>query len=62
MCAGVEDLIQGYGARRCVCCALKIRQGENLQGKITVCKNRKDPRALLVSLTIRDVKQTYSIQ
>ncbi|KAI1904611.1 hypothetical protein AGOR_G00007400 [Albula goreensis] len=39
-----------------------VQSGENLQGKITVCKNRKDPRALLVSLTIRDVKQTYSIQ
>lgn len=39
-----------------------LHEGEDLPGKITVRKNRKDPRALLVTLQIGDRKQTYSLQ
>ncbi|KAG7473683.1 hypothetical protein MATL_G00098450 [Megalops atlanticus] len=41
---------------------IPVQSGEDLQGKITVRKNRKDPRALLLTLSIRDMKQTYSLQ
>lgn len=36
--------------------------GEELQGKITVRKNKKDPRSLWVTFELRDRKQTYSLQ
>uniref|UniRef100_A0A673HLU3 type I protein arginine methyltransferase n=1 Tax=Sinocyclocheilus rhinocerous TaxID=307959 RepID=A0A673HLU3_9TELE len=36
--------------------------GEELPGQITVHKNRKDPRALLITLDIAGRKQTYSLQ
>ncbi|KAG8001184.1 hypothetical protein GBF38_006742 [Nibea albiflora] len=36
--------------------------GEELQGKITVRKNKKDPRSLLVTFDLRDRKLTYSLQ
>ncbi|XP_061078228.1 protein arginine N-methyltransferase 3 [Conger conger] len=41
---------------------IPVQTGEELNGRIAVRKNRKDPRALLVSLSVRDVKQTYSLQ
>lgn len=39
-------------------CAL----GEELRGKISVRKNKKDPRSLLVTFDLRDRKLTYSLQ
>lgn len=36
--------------------------GEELPGQITVHKNRKDPRALLITLEVAGRKQTYSLQ
>ncbi|KAJ8252077.1 hypothetical protein COCON_G00213890 [Conger conger] len=41
---------------------IPVQTGEELNGRIALRKNRKDPRALLVSLSVRDVKQTYSLQ
>nr|XP_019954970.1 PREDICTED: protein arginine N-methyltransferase 3 [Paralichthys olivaceus] len=41
---------------------ISVQAGEELQGKITVRKNKKDPRSLLVTLELRDRKQTYSLQ
>ncbi|KAM9766083.1 protein arginine N-methyltransferase 3 [Menidia menidia] len=41
---------------------LSVQAGEDLQGKITVRKNKKDPRSLFVTLNLRDRKQTYSLQ
>uniref|UniRef100_A0A672Y8C8 type I protein arginine methyltransferase n=1 Tax=Sphaeramia orbicularis TaxID=375764 RepID=A0A672Y8C8_9TELE len=41
---------------------LSVQAGEELQGKITVRKNKKDPRSLLVTFDLRDRKQTYSLQ
>ncbi|KAI4877009.1 hypothetical protein NFI96_019728, partial [Prochilodus magdalenae] len=35
---------------------------DELRGRITVRKNRKDPRALLVTLSLADRRQTYSLQ
>ncbi|KAG7277219.1 hypothetical protein CRUP_000448 [Coryphaenoides rupestris] len=35
---------------------------KELQGTIRVLKNKKDPRSLLVKLSLRDRKQTYSLQ
>ncbi|XP_062248427.1 protein arginine N-methyltransferase 3 [Platichthys flesus] len=40
---------------------MSVQAGEELQGKITVRKNKKDPRSLLVTLELRDRKQTYSL-
>uniref|UniRef100_H2UUN9 Protein arginine N-methyltransferase 3 n=1 Tax=Takifugu rubripes TaxID=31033 RepID=H2UUN9_TAKRU len=39
-----------------------VKAGEDLQGKITVRKNKKDPRSLLVTFDLRDRKLTYSLQ
>ncbi|KAM7015313.1 protein arginine N-methyltransferase 3 [Tautogolabrus adspersus] len=39
-----------------------VKAGEELRGKITVRKNKKDPRSLLVTFDLRDRKQTYSLQ
>ncbi|CAJ1049575.1 protein arginine N-methyltransferase 3 [Xyrichtys novacula] len=39
-----------------------VQAGEELRGKITVRKNKKDPRSLLVTFDLRDRKQTYSLQ
>jgi hypothetical protein len=36
--------------------------GEELQGMIKVIKNKKDPRSLLVTLSLRDRRQTYMLQ
>ncbi|KAK3533894.1 hypothetical protein QTP70_034111, partial [Hemibagrus guttatus] len=41
---------------------IPVQSGDELQGQITVCKNRKDPRALIVTLNIADEKQTYCVQ
>lgn len=39
-----------------------IKAGEALKGKITVHKNKKDPRSLIVTLTLNSSTQTYSLQ
>lgn len=39
-----------------------VKAGEDLPGHISVRKNRKDPRALLITLNIAGHKQTYSLQ
>lgn len=39
-----------------------VQTGEELKGKITVRKNKKDPRSLLVTFELRDRKLTYSLQ
>lgn len=36
--------------------------GEELQGNITVRKKRKDPRALLITISLNNMKQIYSLQ
>uniref|UniRef100_A0A8C2CES4 type I protein arginine methyltransferase n=1 Tax=Cyprinus carpio TaxID=7962 RepID=A0A8C2CES4_CYPCA len=41
---------------------IPVKTGEELRGQITVHKNRKDPRALLITLDIAGRKQTYSLQ
>ncbi|KAM8807323.1 protein arginine N-methyltransferase 3 [Eudromia elegans] len=41
---------------------IPVEAGEALRGKITVCKNRKDPRSLFITLSLKDAKQTYSLQ
>uniref|UniRef100_A0A8C1WXN2 type I protein arginine methyltransferase n=1 Tax=Cyprinus carpio TaxID=7962 RepID=A0A8C1WXN2_CYPCA len=41
---------------------IPVKTGEELPGQITVHKNRKDPRALLITLDIAGRKQTYSLQ
>ncbi|XP_077569428.1 protein arginine N-methyltransferase 3 [Stigmatopora nigra] len=38
-----------------------VQAGEELRGKITVCKNKKDPRSLCVTFELRDKKLTYSV-
>ncbi|KAI4830183.1 hypothetical protein KUCAC02_001833, partial [Chaenocephalus aceratus] len=39
-----------------------VQAGEELQGKITVRKNKKDPRSLFVTFDLRDRKLIYSLQ
>ncbi|GCB69912.1 hypothetical protein scyTo_0008471, partial [Scyliorhinus torazame] len=41
---------------------IKVKKGDILQGKIACCKNRKDPRSLMITISINNVKQTYSLQ
>ncbi|XP_068429571.1 protein arginine N-methyltransferase 3 isoform X2 [Clinocottus analis] len=41
---------------------VSVQAGEELRGKITVRKNRKDPRSLWVTFDLGDRKQTYSLQ
>ncbi|XP_048041389.1 protein arginine N-methyltransferase 3 isoform X2 [Megalobrama amblycephala] len=41
---------------------IPAKTGEELPGQITVHKNRKDPRALLITLDIAGRKQNYSLQ
>uniref|UniRef100_A0A672GYX5 type I protein arginine methyltransferase n=1 Tax=Salarias fasciatus TaxID=181472 RepID=A0A672GYX5_SALFA len=41
---------------------LPVQAGEELLGKITVRKNKKDPRSLFVTFDLRDRKQTYILQ
>lgn len=39
-----------------------VKAGEGLKGKITVHKNKKDPRSLIVTLTLNNSTQTYGLQ
>ncbi|XP_078077125.1 protein arginine N-methyltransferase 3 [Mustelus asterias] len=39
-----------------------VKKGDILQGKIVCCKNRKDPRSLIITISINNMKQTYSLQ
>ncbi|XP_040190694.1 protein arginine N-methyltransferase 3 [Rana temporaria] len=41
---------------------IDIKAGEILAGKIFVRKNRKDPRSLLITLTLDSATQTYIVQ
>ncbi|XP_030621704.1 protein arginine N-methyltransferase 3 [Chanos chanos] len=41
---------------------IPVHAGEELPGQITVRKNKKDPRSLLVTLAVADRKQSYSVQ
>nr|XP_046251007.1 protein arginine N-methyltransferase 3 [Scatophagus argus]XP_046251017.1 protein arginine N-methyltransferase 3 [Scatophagus argus]XP_046251024.1 protein arginine N-methyltransferase 3 [Scatophagus argus] len=41
---------------------VSVQAGEELQGKITVRKNKKDPRSLLVTFDLGDKKLAYSLQ
>ncbi|KAM4743818.1 LOW QUALITY PROTEIN: protein arginine N-methyltransferase 3 [Anableps anableps] len=41
---------------------IPVKAGEELRGKITVRKNKKDPRSLFVTFDLPDRKQTYSLQ
>ncbi|XP_033619962.1 protein arginine N-methyltransferase 3 isoform X1 [Fukomys damarensis] len=39
-----------------------VKAGESLKGKIMVHKNKKDPRSLIVTLTLNNSTQTYGLQ
>nr|XP_027792482.1 protein arginine N-methyltransferase 3 [Marmota flaviventris] len=39
-----------------------VKAGEVLKGKITVHKNKKDPRSLIVTVTLNNSTQTYGLQ
>ncbi|XP_032918021.1 protein arginine N-methyltransferase 3 isoform X1 [Catharus ustulatus] len=41
---------------------IPVEAGEALRGRITVRKNRKDPRSLFITLSVKDTQQTYSLQ
>ncbi|XP_051885261.1 protein arginine N-methyltransferase 3 isoform X2 [Pristis pectinata] len=41
---------------------ISVKKGDVLHGKITCCKNRKDPRSLIITIFINNTKQTYSLQ
>ncbi|XP_057197681.1 protein arginine N-methyltransferase 3 [Triplophysa rosa] len=41
---------------------ISVKAGEELPGQITVHKNKKDPRALLITLDLSGLRQTYSLQ
>uniref|UniRef100_A0A8D0GYF3 type I protein arginine methyltransferase n=1 Tax=Sphenodon punctatus TaxID=8508 RepID=A0A8D0GYF3_SPHPU len=41
---------------------ISLKRGEPLKGRITVRKNRKDPRSLIITLLVNNVQQTYSLQ
>ncbi|KAM9605745.1 protein arginine N-methyltransferase 3 isoform 4-T4 [Morphnus guianensis] len=41
---------------------IPVEAGEALRGKMTVRKNRKDPRSLFITLSVKDTQQTYSLQ
>uniref|UniRef100_A0A8C6SNU6 Protein arginine N-methyltransferase 3 n=1 Tax=Neogobius melanostomus TaxID=47308 RepID=A0A8C6SNU6_9GOBI len=41
---------------------LPVQTGEELKGRISVHKNRKDPRSLLIRLELRDRRLHYSLQ
>ncbi|XP_030056571.1 protein arginine N-methyltransferase 3 [Microcaecilia unicolor] len=41
---------------------IAVTVGDVLKGKITVRKNRKDPRSLIITLTVNNTMQTYSLQ
>ncbi|XP_012372712.1 protein arginine N-methyltransferase 3 [Octodon degus] len=39
-----------------------VKAGESLKGKITVHKNKKNPRSIIVTLTLNNSTQTYGLQ
>ncbi|XP_069761001.1 protein arginine N-methyltransferase 3 isoform X2 [Narcine bancroftii] len=41
---------------------IAVKKGDVLRGKIGCCKNRKDPRSLIITILINNTKQTYSLQ
>ncbi|XP_066439690.1 protein arginine N-methyltransferase 3 [Eleutherodactylus coqui] len=41
---------------------LAVSAGKTLDGKITVRKNRKDPRSLIITLSVNSLTQTYLLQ
>ncbi|KAM3919675.1 protein arginine N-methyltransferase 3 [Leptodactylus fuscus] len=41
---------------------LAVSAGKTLDGKITVRKNRKDPRSLIITLSVNGITQTYMLQ
>ncbi|XP_056616325.1 protein arginine N-methyltransferase 3 [Triplophysa dalaica] len=41
---------------------ISVKAGEELQGQITIHKNIKDPRALMITLDLSGRRQTYSLQ
>ncbi|KAJ7344570.1 hypothetical protein JRQ81_000520 [Phrynocephalus forsythii] len=41
---------------------ISVEEGEELKGKITIHKNRKDPRSLIITLSVKNVTQTYTLQ
>uniref|UniRef100_A0A8C7CYV8 type I protein arginine methyltransferase n=1 Tax=Oncorhynchus kisutch TaxID=8019 RepID=A0A8C7CYV8_ONCKI len=41
---------------------IPVQAGEELHGRITVRKNKKDPRSLFITFDLHDMKQTYSLQ
>ncbi|XP_068117685.1 protein arginine N-methyltransferase 3 [Hyperolius riggenbachi] len=41
---------------------IQVKAGDVLMGKISVRKNRKDPRSLIITLTLNNVTQTYTLQ
>ncbi|XP_035642374.1 protein arginine N-methyltransferase 3 isoform X1 [Oncorhynchus keta] len=41
---------------------IPVQAGEELQGRITIRKNKKDPRSLFITFDLHDMKQTYSLQ
>ncbi|XP_063253622.1 protein arginine N-methyltransferase 3 isoform X2 [Prinia subflava] len=41
---------------------IPVEAGEALRGKISVRKNKKDPRSLFITLSVKDTQQTYSLQ
>ncbi|XP_069021752.1 protein arginine N-methyltransferase 3 [Embiotoca jacksoni] len=41
---------------------VSVQAGEELKGKITVRKHKRDPRSLLVTFELRDRKLTYGLQ
>ncbi|KAM3852299.1 protein arginine N-methyltransferase 3 isoform 2-T2 [Vipera latastei] len=41
---------------------IPVEEGEELKGRITIHRNRKDSRSLIVTLSVKNVKQTYNLQ
>lgn len=62
--SAVKRLLRCFSAAKQITLMLVFlfSSGEELQGKITVRKNKKDPRSLLVTFDLRDRKLTYSLQ
>uniref|UniRef100_A0A4W3JDB1 type I protein arginine methyltransferase n=1 Tax=Callorhinchus milii TaxID=7868 RepID=A0A4W3JDB1_CALMI len=41
---------------------VSVNKGDIIRGKVTCAKNKKDPRALVITISFNNTKQTYSIQ
>ncbi|KAL5009977.1 hypothetical protein ScPMuIL_012282 [Solemya velum] len=41
---------------------IPVREGDNLKGNIVCQKNKKDPRSLVIQLTVGDQRRTYFMQ